>query len=121
MMTRSSSDVGHGGRMKRSLILLLLAAGCNNPVCGKGTKQVQNQQTGNVECAPVDQINPANCTDDADAGTVIVGGKCQGTIQCDPGTTMPVHQADGSIICVGTGGGGKHCRPPATGSICVEG
>jgi hypothetical protein len=107
--------------MKRSLILLLIAAGCNNPVCGKGTKQVQNQQSGNIECVPVDQINPAACADDADAGTVIVGGKCVGTIQCDPATTMPVRQPDGSIACVGTGGGGRHCQTPAAGTICVEG
>lgn len=108
--------------MRVSLLLLLFAAaGCTNIVCGKGTKQVQNQMSGNVECVPVDQVGPDPCVNDADAGTIIIGGKCQSAIQCDPATSKPVVQADGTILCKGTGAAGPVCSAPKTGTICVDG
>src|SRR5438105_385284 len=90
-----------------TLIALALATSCGSTICGKGTKQVQNQQTGNSECVPVDAVNPEPCVDNADAGTVIVGGRCVSAVACDPTTSKPVRQPDGTYLCVGTGGAGK--------------
>ena len=107
--------------MRALAIACLLAGGCTSLVCGKGTKQVQNQTTGNLECQPADAIGPTPCVDDADAGTVIVGGRCVAAIKCDPATTHPVLQPDGTIECVRNMNAGKVCSTPAAGTLCVQG
>ncbi len=102
------------------LALVLSASGCNAPTCGPGTKQVQNQSTGGVECVPADQQAAAiPCTDDADAGTAIVAGKCVSLIQCPPGVPTMM-EPDGTITCLG-GSGKPMCRQPAAGTVCVQG
>ena len=95
--------------------------GCNSPNCGKGTKQVQ-QPDGTLTCQLAEVPKQLIQCDDVDGGTsVIVGGKCQSHIKCDPLTTGydPV-----SGICVGTGGGTGDCpvcKQPGPGKICVTG
>ena len=93
-----------------------MLSGCNNPVCGPGTKQVQ-VSGGGLQCQPVDfQASGIVC--DADAGASIVGDKCVSTVTCGQGTTL----VNGA--CIGTGGTGTTappCAKPASGKICVNG
>jgi hypothetical protein len=107
--------------MNRSAILLALGisvAGCNNPVCGPGTKQHQ-KSNGDVQCIPDDAMdNSILC--DADAGATIVAGRCVSAITCGPNTKLMNGQ------CVGTGGMGMShvpdpCTTPSTGKICING
>jgi hypothetical protein len=111
-----------GNEMNRSLILFALAlsavgVGCNNPVCGPGTKQHQ-KSNGDVECVPVD-MPASGIPCDADAGATIVAGQCVSAITCGPNTKLS------NGVCVGTGGGGNHvppaCDPPAADKICING
>ncbi|HZS38188.1 MAG TPA: hypothetical protein VFF06_15225 [Polyangia bacterium] len=100
-----------------------LAAGCNNPSCGKGTKQTQDAN-GNSVCTPVDAPGPEPCTDNADAGTSIIGGICVGNTICGPGTIrVPRNDGSGTFYCQGTGSGVATCADVTldAGNICVEG
>ena len=114
--------------MTRWLFAFAVAAGCalgasacTAPSCGKGTKQVQDAN-GNLTCVAADAIGPDPCTNDADAGTRIVGGKCVGTVECGA-NTMAVVLNDGTIQCVGTGSNGPPtCTgTPTAGHICISG
>jgi hypothetical protein len=91
------------------------AAGCNNPTCGAGTKQVQNKD-GTIQCMPADAL-PDSIPCDVDGGASIVGGHCISAISCGPNTMLVNGQ------CVGTGGGGgvPPCPAPAAGTFCVNG
>jgi hypothetical protein len=91
-------------------------AGCNAPVCGAGTKQVQNKN-GSVQCVAVD-AQPATIPCDIANGAEIKGGVCTSVRTCGQGTT----EING--VCVGTGGGEDApppCPPPAAGKFCVNG
>ncbi|MGZ3438521.1 MAG: hypothetical protein ACXVDD_03355, partial [Polyangia bacterium] len=95
-------------------------AGCNQPSCGKGTKQVQDQN-GDLHCVNADAVAPVDCL--ADGGTRLVGGSCVSTIVCGA-NTMPEVLPDGTTVCVGTGGNGScvpTCGMPKPGTICVNG
>ncbi len=109
--------------MNRPVVLLALisfatGAGCNNPVCGPGTKQVQ-KTNGDVECLPADiQSGGIDC--DVDGGATIVAGHCVSAIVCGPNTKLMNGE------CVGTGGMTMMhvpdaCPTPAAGKICVNG
>jgi hypothetical protein len=93
------------------------AISCNTPVCGAGTKQVQNKD-GSVQCVEVDAPQQTiKC--DTEHGAVIQGGICTSVRTCDPATTTEING-----VCVGTGGGGNGppaCPPPAAGTFCVNG
>jgi hypothetical protein len=100
-----------------------VAAGCNNPSCGKGTKQVQDAN-GNVVCMPVDMVGPDNCKDDADAGTAIIGGICVGNVICGPNTArVPRNDGSGTFYCQGINTGPPTCASETImpGNICIEG
>jgi len=86
------------------LALTLAQTGCNNVTCGAGTKQVQDSN-GNSKCVPIDGVTEP-CVDDADAGTVIIGGQCVAAIVCGPNTAL-VKKTDGSgqYYCQGIGNG----------------
>jgi hypothetical protein len=91
--------------------------------CGAGTKQVQDS-SGNAKCVPIDGITEP-CVDDADAGTVIIGGKCVSAIICGP-NTVAVKKMDGSgqYYCqgIGTGMVNKCDNAMLTASqICISG
>lgn len=99
-----------------------LGAGCNPPVCGPGTKQVQ-QANGDVRCLPADApIGSGTIPCDVDGGSIILGGICQSRTICGQNTT-PMMAPDGTINCVGTGGSGgcAPCTPPGAGKFCVTG
>ncbi len=105
------------------LALTLAQAGCNNTTCGPGTKQVEDS-SGNPRCVPVDAISEP-CVDNADAGTVIIGGKCVSAIICGP-NTKPVLNPNGSgqYYCQGFGGGMVNKCDNATltaSQICISG
>jgi hypothetical protein len=102
-----------------ALALALSTSGCGDIKCGPGTKQVQDQKTGNTVCVPADQQGTSiPCSDDLDAGTTIVAGKCVSLIHCASG--QPMKLPDGTYECEG-GGGPPMCHTPATGTFCVEG
>jgi hypothetical protein len=91
-------------------------SGCNNPVCGPGTVQVQGKNN-KLTCQPVD-VQAAGIPCDADGGAAIVGGKCVSTITCGDGTALQ------NGVCVGTGTGGDvapPCPKPVGNTICVHG
>lgn len=94
------------------------AAGCNNPTCGMGTKQVQNKD-GTVQCVQVD--SPAAAIPcDVDGGASIVGGICVSAITCGQNTTYD--PATRSCVGTGTGTGIPACpASPAPGTFCVNG
>jgi len=98
---------------------IALGVGCNAPVCGPGTKQVQ-QPGGDLRCVAVDQ--PAQLTDcDIDGGNVqILGGKCVSKISCDPATTM-FDPNKNQCVGLGTVVGCTPCPTPDTGKICLTG
>jgi len=93
------------------------AMSCNTPVCGDGTKQVQNKD-GSVQCVAVD-AQPATIPCDTEHGAVIIGGICTSQRTCDPASTTEVNG-----VCVGTGGSADApppCPPPSAGTFCVNG
>ncbi len=99
--------------------ILSVAAGCNAPSCGPGTKQVQDKN-GDLQCVEADAVAPLGCA--ADGGVHLVGGSCVAQVTCGAGTvaqTLP----DGSTVCVG--GGAASCVPacatPQPNTICVSG
>jgi hypothetical protein len=99
---------------RAALLLALVLAGCNSPVCGPGTKRVQ-LKGGTVQCQPVDGL-PDTIPCDADGGAVIVGGACVSRVQCGPGTKLDA----ASGLCVADGMASP-CPPPAGSAICVFG
>lgn len=114
-MKRSSSIVL---ALLGGLALVAAAAGCNNPLCGPGTKQVQ-VKGGAIQCQPADGVvSMANC--DVDAGAQLVGGICISRITCGPNTTYDPTTG----VCTGTGtsgGGLPPCPTPGAGKACVHG
>jgi hypothetical protein len=95
----------------------LLAAGCNNPTCGPGTKQHQDTN-GDIKCVPADSQLVDDC--DVDAGATVVGTKCVSAISCGPNTKLVNGQ------CIGTGGNTMPgvpdpCPAPGSMNICVNG
>ncbi|HEX6835795.1 MAG TPA: hypothetical protein VF334_04445, partial [Polyangia bacterium] len=97
-----------------------ICAGCNQPSCGAGTKQVQDE-SGDVRCVAADAIAPIACP--ADGGVHLVGGNCVSEVACGP-NTMPQRLGDGTTVCV-AGGGPASCVPdcgtPQANRICVNG
>jgi hypothetical protein len=93
----------------------LAAAGCNNPICGPGTKQVQ-QKDGTLQCQPVDQ-QAQGIPCDLDAGATIQGGICVSAVSCGPNTTL----MNGQCVSTGGGGGVPVCANPNPGNFCVAG
>ncbi|MGZ3425463.1 MAG: hypothetical protein ACXVCV_02385 [Polyangia bacterium] len=101
--------------MTRALVVsLALAAGCNSPVCGAGTMQVQ-LKNGTLECQPVAAL-PDTIACDVDAGAELLGGACVSRIQCGSGTALD----EPTGTCVATGQADP-CPTPASGTICVSG
>lgn len=111
--------------MIRSLVAALCLAtaaavgiGCNAPVCGPGTKQVQKPD-GTLECHAADDYKNEQC--DVDGGAIIQGGICTSRTQCGD-NTEPQMQPDGRILCVGVGGVARcGCAGVDPGKICVRG
>jgi len=104
-----------------ALAALPFAAGCDDIECGPGTFQ-----EGDV-CV----VDNGFENDDprCGIGTHLEGGECIPTLDpavCDDTTTLPEIQADGTIVCVGTGGGGCgsiSCGDPGGGgfvSLCGQ-
>lgn len=94
--------------------------GCNIPVCGTGTKQVQ-KDNGEVRCELSEQ--PPQLTQcDVDGGAIIAGGMCTGRKRCGDNTTE-IMQPDGTVVCEGRGGTGcsKVCPTQSGSSICLTG
>lgn len=117
-MTRSLFAVFALGAIAVSVGLI---DACNNPACGAGTKQ-RTRSDGTLVCEPVDQPAPLAQCDNGDGGSsVILEGKCVSRVRCDPSTTMVGFLADGTEVCVGTGGGGCGCSTPDATHICVFG
>jgi hypothetical protein len=99
-----------------SLVIIGTVGGCNNPVCGPGTVQVQGKNN-KLTCQPVD-VQAAGIPCDVDGGAQIVGGKCVSAITCGKNTTLS------GGVCVGSGGGGDAppvCPTPDSGKACVNG
>jgi hypothetical protein len=91
--------------------------GCTTVTCGVGTIE------RNGECAPADEaVGSASCG----SGTILVGDRCVTTVECDPSTTMPVINPDGSVTCQGINdkvpcGSPISCPAPSTGKQTVCG
>jgi hypothetical protein len=109
--------------MNRSFVVLVLAtaagnlAGCNNTVCGPGTKLVQIQG-GVLQCRPADAL-PDAIPCNGDLGAEIIGGQCVSHITCGTGTMLD--PTTGSCISTGPGTNLPACPPPASGTICLHG
>jgi hypothetical protein len=100
------------------LILSVLAyvVGCDAPVCGPGTKRVQ-QADGTPVCAPADA--PASIiTCDVAGGSMIIGGTCVARLTCGAGTSYDAKT--GSCIPSDTSGI-PTCPTPSAGHVCVNG
>jgi hypothetical protein len=92
------------------LLITLLASltgtlsGCAQTECGDGTIE----RDGRCEPSSAD-IDPAKCG----PGTELQGTECVPVVlptHCDPGTTIEQVNDDGTITCIGTGGG--DCNSP---------
>jgi hypothetical protein len=93
---------------------------CKNTDCGPGTIDKSGV------CTPADEtVGTAMCG----SGTVLEGDVCVAALpptECDPTTTMPMVGSDGTVTCIGTGGGGCSapfaCPKPTTGkqTICGQ-
>jgi hypothetical protein len=110
--------------MNRFLATLLAVAtsaawaGCNTPICGPGTKQVQ-QRDGSLQCQPVEGL-ASGIVCDTDAGASIVGGNdCVSHIKCGDNTVYD--PATGRCNGTGMAGGLPTCTAPVDGTICVVG
>ena len=99
-----------------ALVALALPA-CNEPSCGPGTKQVQ-QQDGSLKCEPTDGL-PSSIVCNVDAGAAIVGGQCVSAISCGANTML--NPATGQCESTGGGGGVPPCAAPTTGHACFNG
>ncbi|HXU69202.1 MAG TPA: hypothetical protein VN947_07720 [Polyangia bacterium] len=102
--------------------VVLAAAGalcpaCNTPSCGPGTKQVQ-QANGSLRCLPADGL-PSTIDCDAEAGAVIVGGRCVSNVTCGPNTALD--PASGQCLATGGGGDVPACSTPMPGRACING
>jgi hypothetical protein len=99
-------------------LLLALAAGCKNVVCGEGTTErdgvcvAAGVTVGTATCGPFTEPQ----------GTQCVG---QPPVTCDPGSTEEQRDSRGFVTCIGTGAGGcaarLACPPPASGKQTVCG
>lgn len=106
-----------GFRVPILFSLLFVIAGCNDLICGPGTKQVQGLD-GASQCVPADGL-PSSIECDAASGAVIVGGKCvAANPKCGPNTTLDPKTEQ----CIGTGESqGPTCGPPGQGKVCIAG
>lgn len=99
--------------------LTATAAGCMQTECATGTIE----RDGRCEPATA-QPDPADCG----PGTELQGDLCVPVTiptHCDPTTTMEQTEPDGSITCIGTGGGGCDtpiaCPTPTGGKVTMCG
>lgn len=112
-------SVGSIWALAALVVVAATVASCNNPQCGKGTKQVQGAN-GDITCEFADSTASNITCDTGDGGTSqIVNGVCVSRVMCDPGSTK-LDPATGQ--CVSTGvGNGCSCATPGAGKICVTG
>lgn len=95
-------------------VAVAATSSCNSPICGAGTKQVQ-QADGTLKCELADSTSGPPC--DVDGGASIVGGRCVSAISCGAGTKLnPVTNQ-----CESSGGGGTVCSAPTSGNFCING
>jgi len=100
-----------------ALLVALALPACNEPACGPGTKQVQ-QQDGSLRCEPADGL-PSSIVCNTDAGAAIVGGECVSAISC--GANTQLNPATGQCESTGGGGGVPQCSAPTSGHACFNG
>lgn len=100
--------------------LPVVAAGCQQVVCGEGTAEEDGA------CVPADEdSDPTQCGPGTELGQ---GGVCvpsEPTV-CDPDTTVPVvDEATGVVTCVGIGGDScspeLQCPAPSAGKLTLCG
>lgn len=104
-------------RLAWILVAACLAAGCGEPVCGDGTREVLGQ------CVAGGDHDPAICGVNTTWDPALQSCVSEPPHMCDPGSTEPVEMADGTTVCVGPGSNDgcapRSCPQPAAGRLSL--